>query len=602
MPTSETHVPELSESDFERLKLRYAQEREKRVRPDGRRQFVEPVGTEGFLKDPYADPIEREPLLDEVEVVIVGGGFGGLTTGARLRELGVEQIRFIDKAGDFGGTWYWNRYPGARCDIESYIYMPLLEETGYMPSEKYATCQEILEHAQRIAHHYDLYRDTCFQTFVTKLEWDDAASRWTVHTSRGDQMRARFVFTLPGPLQRPHLPAIPGIDSFTGRMFLTSRWDYEYTKGEPTGGLTGLLDKRVAIIGTGATGIQAIPKLAEYCEHLYVVQRTPCSLGERANPPTDPEWARSLEPGWQARRMRNFSNIVSGVPQEEDLVSDPWTRLLTKFSVFVPRGNDGEVGEGGIAEALERIDIATQEEIRRHIDAVVDDPQSAAALKPYFRQFCKRPTFSSDYFETFNRPNVTLLDTAGRGLDRITDTSIVLGDVEYEVDCIILASGFEADVDFQIRSGFEIVGRDGVTLAEHWKDGARTFQCLFVHGFPNLILVGNPPHGGFYYNWMNKIHEDLEHMVHVVGYMLRSGDTIVEATAEAEERWVRQSTAMAAPPLDFLRACTPGQYNNYGKPDDTLTSNTNYAAGTQAWEAAMEEWRATGGLAGLRFE
>lgn len=405
-------LPNLSERDLERLRNRYRAERDKRVRPDGKAQFVRPVGMLAeFVSDPFAQPIVREPLFDDVEVAIIGGGFAGLVTGARLRELGVRQIRFLDKAGDFGGTWYWNRYPGARCDIESYIYMPLLEETAYIPTEKYASAAEIFEHARRIARHFDLYRDTCFQTQVTRLEWSDRDARWTIHTNRGDRMRARFVVNVPGPLQRPKLPGIPGIDAFAGHKFLTSRWDYDYTKGDSNGGLTGLGDKNVAVIGTGATAIQVVPVLAEYCKHLYVVQRTPCSVGVRPNPPTDPRWVAGLRPGWQERRMRNFVNLLSGVPEEVDLVDDPWTRLSTMLSASAHQG----LSEEETREAVERVDVVTQEAIRRHIETVVDDPQVAEALKPYFRQFCKRPTFSNGYFETFNRPNVTLIDTGRAG-------------------------------------------------------------------------------------------------------------------------------------------------------------------------------------------
>src|SRR5215831_7366634 len=228
------------------LKAKYIAERDKRLRQDGNNQYVEMKGEFAhYLDDPYVAPgLTRAPLTDEVEVVVIGGGFGGLLAGARLREAGVEDIRLIEKGGDFGGTWYWNRYPGAACDIESYIYLPLLEEIGYMPVEKYSRAPEILKHSRAIGERFDLYRNACFQTQVTELRWEDADRRWLVSTNRGDRFRTRFVVMSNGPLNRPKLPGIPGIDSFRGHTFHTSRWDYAYTGGDTNGNLTKLADKR----------------------------------------------------------------------------------------------------------------------------------------------------------------------------------------------------------------------------------------------------------------------------------------------------------------------------------------------------------------------
>ena len=319
-----------SNFDADAMRARYANERDKRLRADGNEQYVEMTGDFArYLEDPYIDEvIERDAKTDEVDVVLVGGGFGGLQAAARLRDIGVNDICLIEKGGDFGGTWYWNRYPGAQCDIEAYCYLPLLEELGYVPKEKYAYAKEILEHSANIGRHYDLYDSTLFQTEVTGLRWDEAARRWIVSTNRGDALRARFVSMANGPLHRPKLPGIPGIRDFKGHTFHTSRWDYEYTGGSPEGGLDRLGDKRVAIIGTGATAIQCVPFLGETAQHLYVFQRTPSSVDVRGNAPTDQDWADSLEPGWQKHRMENFNALVSGVPQPEDLVDDGWTDLI----------------------------------------------------------------------------------------------------------------------------------------------------------------------------------------------------------------------------------------------------------------------------------
>jgi len=228
------------EFDPDALREKYREERDKRIRRDGNDQYHEVRGEfTDYVQDPYVDQrLEREALRDEVDVIIIGGGFGGLITGARLRQAGVERIRIIEQGGEFGGTWYWNRYPGAACDTEAYIYLPLCEELGYVPQQKYAPAPEILEHSERIARHFDLYADACLQTTVTAMRWDDDAALWVVQTDRQDEMRARFVVMSNGPLNRPKLPGIQGISDFEGHTFHTSRWDYEYTGGGSQGGIS----------------------------------------------------------------------------------------------------------------------------------------------------------------------------------------------------------------------------------------------------------------------------------------------------------------------------------------------------------------------------
>jgi cyclohexanone monooxygenase len=256
--------------------------------PDGNDQYVEVTNEFAhYVDDPYVDAgLPCAPLRDDVEVVVIGGGFGGLLAGVRLREAGVADVRIIEKGGDFGGTWYWNRYPGAMCDVESYIYLPLLEELGYVPTEKYARAPEILAHSQAIGRKYDLYRDACFQTEVTDLRWDDDAARWIVSTNRGDRMAARFVVMSNGPLNRPKLPGIPGIESFRGHSFHTSRWDYAYTGGDSNGGLEGLAGKRSGSSAPVRRRCSACRTSPEAAAHLYVFQRTP-SVDRRAREPAD---------------------------------------------------------------------------------------------------------------------------------------------------------------------------------------------------------------------------------------------------------------------------------------------------------------------------
>ncbi|TMA56596.1 MAG: NAD(P)/FAD-dependent oxidoreductase, partial [Deltaproteobacteria bacterium] len=325
-------IPTAEELGFDpgALRKKYAAERAKRLRADGNTQYQEITGKYAHYNvDPYVEPgFTRPARHEELDVLIIGGGFGGLLAAARLQKAGITNIRIIEKAGDFGGTWYWNRYPGAQCDIESYMYLPLLEETGYIPKEKYSFAPEIFAHAQRIGKHCHLYARACFQTQVKEARWDEEAGRWTVTTDRDDVFQARFVVMSSGPLNRPKLPAIPGIETFKGHTFHTSRWDYNYTGGDTTGDLRKLHDKRVGIIGTGATAIQCVSHLGEHAKQLYVFQRTPSSVDERGNKPTDPEWVKTLKPGWQVHRNYNFTSILTGVLVKEDLVGDKWTSLF----------------------------------------------------------------------------------------------------------------------------------------------------------------------------------------------------------------------------------------------------------------------------------
>ena len=588
--------------DPDALRARYRAERDKRLRADGNDQYVEVRGEFArFVDDPYVAPgFARAPLTDAVEVVIVGGGFGGLLAGARLREAGIDDLRIIEKGGDFGGTWYWNRYPGAQCDIEAYIYLPLLEELGYVPTEKYAHAPEILAHSRAIGRHYDLYRGAVFQTEVTAMRWDDAAARWIVETNRGDRLRARFVVMANGPLNRPKLPGIPGVESFAGHAFHTSRWDYAYTGGDADGGLTGLRGKRVGIIGTGATAVQCVPHLGAAAEHLYVFQRTPSSIDVRGNRPTDPDWAASLEPGWHRRRMDNFNILVTGGFQDEDLVNDGWTDIIRKLLFMVREDADGTVARDGIAKTLELADFQKMEQIRARVDAVVRDPATAEALKPYYRQFCKRPCFHDEYLATFNRPNVTLVDTQGRGVERITPRGVVVAGVEYPLDCLIYATGFEVGTDYTRRAGYQLRGRDGVTLTEKWAGGVRTLHGIHTRGFPNCFIMNNQQ-AGFTANYPHMLAEQSTHIAHILRAARERGTRTVEVSEAAESEWVETIIRLAVIAQDFLESCTPGYYNNEGKPGERSGQNGFYGGGSEEYFRLLREWRAGGDLPGLEL-
>jgi cyclohexanone monooxygenase len=587
--------------DPDALRDKYREERDKRVKPEGNDQYKEMAGEYAhYLDDPYIAPIEREPLFDEVDVVIIGGGFGGQLAGARLRQAGVNDIRIIEKGGDFGGTWYWNRYPGAMCDVESYIYLPLLEEVGYVPKEKYTHAPEILAHSRAIGETFDLYRGACFQTEVTDLEWDDESSRWIVHTNRGDAMRARFVCMASGPLHRPKLPGIPGIDEFKGHTFHTSRWDYDYTGGDSDGNLTGLAGKRVGIIGTGATAVQAIPHLGEAAEHLYVFQRTPSSIDVRANRPTDPEWAASLGEGWQKNRMDNFNTLVSGGFASEDLVKDGWTDIIGKLLLMIQRGEAGELTAESLARTMEMADFEKMEQIRSRVDELIDDPGTAEALKPYYRQFCKRPCFHDEYLDTYNRSNVTLVDTEGQGVDRLTERGVVANGVEYEVDCLIFATGFEVGTSFTRRAGCELHGRGGITLSEKWADGTSTFHGMHVRGFPNLFIF-SIVQSGFSVNFPHMLDEQARHLAYILEHAQQNDVTVIEASQQAEDAWVQAVLDAALNRMDFLESCTPGYYNNEGHPNVRAFRDGPYGGGSIAFVQMWESWRAAGDLEGLEL-
>ena len=587
--------------DPDALREKYRAERDKRLRDDGNDQYVEVTGDFAhFVDDPYVAPVEREPRFDEVDMVVIGGGFGGLLAGARLKEAGITDIHIVEKGGDFGGTWYWNRYPGAQCDIEAYIYLPLLEELGYVPKEKYTRAAEILEHSRNIADHYGLYDGALFQTEVTTLTWDDDRSRWLVATNRGDELRARFVCMASGPLHRPKLPGVPGVGSFAGHTFHTSRWDYEYTGGDSEGGLTKLADKVVGIIGTGATAVQCVPHLGEGAKHLYVFQRTPSSIDVRNNRPTDPRWAASLEPGWQQRRMENFNNLVTGIPEPEDLVGDGWTDIIGKLLLQMRQADTTDTSPEGVAKTVELADFEKMESIRARVDTIINDPTTAESLKPYYRQFCKRPCFHDEYLQTYNRPNVTLVDTNGHGIDRITERGVVVGETEYELDCLVFATGFEVGTDFTRRAGCEVIGRGGQTLTEKWHDGAATLHGMHTHGFPNLLIF-SLQQSGFTANFPHALDEQSRHAAYILRHVVENDLTTFEVTQEAEDAWVETIIELAQFNLDFLESCTPGYYNNEGKPSERGIRNGFYGAGSVAFFKVIADWRDTGELPGLEL-
>ncbi len=590
--------------DKEKLRQKYLEERNKRLRADGNDQYVQVKDQLAhYLDDPYTPVAPREPRTDHVTFAFIGGGFAGLATSARLSEAGVTDVRIIEKGGDFGGTWYWNRYPGAQCDTASLVYMPLLEETGHMPSEKYAHAPEILAHCRRIGKQYGLYDNALFHTEVTGLEWDEARSRWVIHTNRGDAFTAQFIGLGTGPLHVPKLPGIAGIEAFKGHSFHTSRWDYGYTGGDPSGApMERLADKRVGIIGTGATSVQCVPHLARAARELYVFQRTPSSVDVRANAPIDPDWFSTIATsGWQQRWLENFTANQAGGNATEDLVQDGWTDLSRRIrSKIMQLPREQQIPKNMLA-AFEDSDFEKMEEIRGRVDAIVGDRETAAKLKAWYRQLCKRPCFHDDYLQAFNTSGTHLVDTDGKGVDRITEAGVVVAGKEYKLDCIIYASGFEVGTEYRRRSGFDLVGRAGVRLSEHWADGMRTKHGIHVHGFPNAFFVQPTQGANLISNVPHNLTEAARTIALMVGHARENGFKEIEVTREAEDSWVELLLTGAGRMIGGPD-CTPGYYNNEGQePGPAARLNVGHPAGAMAYFKYIDAWRSAGDFDGLRF-
>ena len=623
---------ELNEYDFDpdALRKKYRSERDKRLRQDGNEQYQEVSGEFAyFVEDPYVeDRIEREPLNDEVEVVIIGGGFGGMLAAARLREKGIDDFKIIEKGGDFGGTWYWNRYPGASCDIESYIYFPLLEETGFVPKQKYTNAPETLEYCKIICDKFNLYENACLQTEVTSTVWNEDTGRWLVKTNLNDEINARYVVHSNGPLNRPKLPAIKGINDFKGHTFHTSRWDYDYTGGNSHGNLDNLKHKKIAIIGTGATAVQCVPHLGAAAEQLYVFQRTPSSIDVRNNQPTDPDWISTQKEGWHDERRKNFETLLTGGRVKEDLVADGWTeafRLLfgnlrekapskmqmaswAATSIFssemYKKGfksymTDKAMEAMDIRNAMQMADFQKMEKVRARAQEVVKDEKTAESLKPYYNQFCKRPCFHDEYLDTFNRPNVELVDTDGKGLEEISENGIVFNGKEYEVDCIIFATGFEVGTEYSRRAGYQIHGVEGITVSQKWGDGLATLHGMHSRGFPNSFFFG-PAQSGFTATYTYSLDEQSIHLAYILEKIIERGATRIEASKEAEEQWIETIIEKARLTADFQENCTPGYYNNEGKINQTPQNNT-YGGGPIEFFSLMKKWRSKDNLEGLEI-
>ncbi len=536
---------------YDRIKEKFADERDLRLkyRPQGTAQYTSDL-TGDLAKyeiDPHADDsVAREPISDTVECLFIGGGFSALLTAARLRERGVTSIRIVERGADVGGTWYWNRYPGAACDVPAYDYLPLLDEMNYVPSHLYAKGPEIFAHCQAIARRYDLYDLAVFRTTVTSTVWDEAEKLWRIGTDRGDEMKARFVICANGTLSKPKLSKIKGMETFAGHSFHTSRWDYAYT-GED---LSNLSDKVVGIIGTGASAVQAIPRLARAAKALYVFQRTPSSIDLRNDRPTDPEWQARLKPGWQqARREKHLRGRESDLAKKAELAE------LSREEKIRRQENDN-------------IDHIMR--VHQRIDEIVADPATAQSLKPWYMFMCKRPCFDDEYLPAYNRPNVHLVDTHGRGIEEINAAGPVFEGRTYPLDVLIYATGFEVQ-----KTGIynEIRGRGGVEINETYRDGLRTLFGVHTHGYPNLFIMGGYQ-ASFQFNLTFMLQTQGHHIAECIAYAREHGYAEIDVSPQSEEWWVQEVIEHRGK-TTRNQDCTPGYYNFEGEFNRRQDGNYN---------------------------
>jgi cation diffusion facilitator CzcD-associated flavoprotein CzcO len=600
-----TKIPSDERVDIAALRERYKTEREKRLNADHTNQYVRPTGAfeAVYQSDPHTPYTPRDAISEDIDVAVLGAGWGGIMAAAHLTDSGISSFRNIDQAGDFGGVWYWNRYPGIQCDNDAYCYLPFLEETGFLPSKKFSDGAEIQGYCRLIAEKKGFAEKALFHTLITSLKWDDGIKRWRVATNRGDEIRARFVIMANGVLNMPKLPGIKGIESFKGKMFHTARWEYDYTGGEygnPV--LDKLADKTVAIIGTGATAIQAVPHLARYAKQLYVIQRTPSTVDERPNPPTDLEWAKGLKPGWQAERRANFHRYAMEVPQpgEADQICDIWTEINRNLAARLAEKADPNLTMEQFMEEREKVDYAVMERLRTRVADIVQDPNTAESLKPYYRAMCKRPLSSDDYYPAFNQANVTLIDVADtKGLEEITATGFVVDGRHIAVDCLIFASGFEVTGDLDRRWGIDsIEGRDGVSLYDEWRDGPKTLHGTMAHGFPNQFFIGYIQ-GGLNGSVTLQFGQQGYHAAQIIADAMQKGLTSVEPSKEAQDAYLQHFAAIEVDTSAFQMECTPSYFTNEGQVKAPWSLFRGYGHGWDAFADLLQGWRAKGDLHGM---
>ena len=539
---------------------------------ESRRGAADYMAMEGefarYLEDVYsAPPVAREALSDECEILVIGAGFAALLLWHKLRAAGFKDVRFCEKGGDVGGTWYWNRYPGIACDVEAYSYLPLLEEMGYIPTMKFASGFEILEYCQAMASRFGFYDHCLFHTTVEKTSWDESSASWTVATDRGDSMRARYVVLANGILTTPKLARIEGMETFKGQSFHTSRWDYKVE----------LEGKRVGIIGTGATAVQAIPELAKIVKQLVVFQRTPSTIDVRDQRATTSEEieAWSKQPGWALARRDRLAQISSGrtaLQGNDDYLSG-------KVADFKQRKQHERAltPQEMIQKQLDT-NFRIMEQIRARVDAIVKDPKTAAALKPYYPYGCKRPTFHDEFLPSFNLPQVTLVDTAPLGVARINEQGVVHAGQTYPLDVLVYATGFQ----WMATSTFNMIsGRGGVTLREKWRtEGVKTFLGLHSEGFPNLFIMSGPQGGGGQFNFTLGLESHTDYVVWMLKTMRDRGARLVDIRKQPEVDYAAHCAE-----VDLMSRALRDCLSYYNGDGDAAPGSLAYYGGPQQWHS-----------------
>ncbi|KAK8038471.1 hypothetical protein PG993_006882 [Apiospora rasikravindrae] len=521
--------------DVKSIKATYEIERAKRDGAVGVSQFKQAKGANSQLRqDVFQPTVSRDPVEAETGVLICGGGFAGLITAVSLKkDHGIDDFTIIDRAGDFGGTWYWNQYPGlfcpgVACDVESYLYMPFLEETGFRPTKRFAFGPEIRTQIRKVAEKWDLGAHAHLHTEITTMNWDESIRRWHVYTNHKDHFIAQFVVLATGTFHEMKLPGLPGLETFERPHFHSSRWNYDVSGGSPTDwNLDKLADKTVGIIGTGASAAQLVPMLAKNAKLVYVFQRTPSSISLRENTSTsdNAEIAKVMQnPGWQRARMEEFANILQGAVVDRDCSALEGLEALTVRALFKEAQEAGAaVQPDEIPELLQLADLRLMNRIRATINETV------------------RPAFNNDYLASFNRPNVKLVDTKGRGVERLTATGVVAaGGREHPVDVLVYSTGFdyETDAGFERRTGIQLVGSKGRTVDEvaaaSPSGGLATLFGIHLREFPNLMNI-EPTQAGVTANWTHTAYVAAEHIAAVVaGIMHKGGDPSSDAAREKE--------------------------------------------------------------------
>ncbi|KAI2465749.1 FAD/NAD(P)-binding domain-containing protein [Annulohypoxylon bovei var. microspora] len=628
--------------DFTHIQEKYAAEAQKRLRPDGTAQYQVLSQSDSdqlrhLVDDIWADHAALDALPSPLasgdcpKFLIVGAGMGGIVSAVRLIQAGfsADQIRIIDAAGGIGGTWYWNRYPGLHCDVEAYVYMPLLEETGYMPSHKYASGVEILNHLKNVVKRWNLEDKILLRTQADKIEWDDNARVWKVDltTRRGPggvekaplSVSAEFVWLTAGLLTRPQIPKLPGvgIEGFKGDFFHTSLWNYDVTGGsskEAFPELSKLKDKRVGIIGTGATAIQVVPNLAKYAKEVYVFQRTPSAVYSRGQRPTDSEeWKKIAgQPGWQKARNINMASHISNSapPGTPNLIDDEWTKQPA-YAALVAGEKFALVAPEKIPEVIGYFvarDAENSARLRARVAEIVEDKETAKKLTPWYPAWCKRYTFSDTYLQSFNKPNVHLIDTDGKGVDSVTAHGLVANGQEIPLDVLVLSTGYQSPgalgADASARAGVKVLGREGKTVSESWAaTGAATLHGYASHGFPNLFWL-SPLQAGVTANHAFTLDVQSRQIAYVIatahkkaGGLSKSGLTI-EVEEAAQEAWSMR-ILQGAGRFATVTICTPSYINNEGHLSDPNATQEDmikqarsspYSGGILGFIKELDEW------------